>query len=121
MTDEATEIDRLAVPVDSREPSVNTMALVEVARHMCLALDKGPIEGALLLMAAAAFIVDAQCAEWSEEEGREQDGLKTVNTYMHTSSKAWNAFLVMFKGVDPQVFDFDQLGEEMQRPKETLQ
>jgi hypothetical protein len=119
---------QLAMPIDGGDPAVCIKSLAKIADIMMETLEKDRMQGALCLAAAAAFLVDAECARWAKEKGEQQSGGATMDTYMHNTMAGWNAFLVMFKDVDPKLpgmsvvgYEDDEEDDETRPKGETLQ
>jgi len=90
---------RMAVEVDGNNPMTNVSALVKVTKELCQSLKKTPEEGALMLMTAAAFILDTVGVEKAVEKGIEPDYEPIIKAYMSTAAAAWNVNGMMFRGI----------------------
>lgn len=97
--DEWETLAQMSVEVDFEDPSVNVKSLVEVARQICSSLEKPPMEGAMMLMTAGAFILDTVATRMAEKKGEEVDYERVIHSYMSTAAMAWNLNGMMFRGV----------------------
>lgn len=110
--DENEPIARMAVEVDGGDPTKNVEALVTVCKQMCEALDKSPAEGALLLMTAAAFILDTEAIGMAEDRGDEPDYARIIGAYMQMAANGWNMNAMMFRGVTkPELGGMTMMGD----------
>lgn len=116
-------LSSLKIPIDGGDPKVCVQALARIADEMMKVLHKERMQGALCLLSAAAKIIDEQCGEWSAQDGNEQSGIGTMKCYTDAVMAAWNAYLVMFKGLDPEAAGMTEFVEKYgKRPDgETLQ
>lgn len=106
------------VEVDSDNPATTVTALADIVKQMCTTLNKTPVEGALMLMTAAAFIIDTVGQEVAERAGEEVDYEHVIGSFMATAAAAWNMNGMIFRGVSEE--EIKEMTEAMQ-PGETLQ
>lgn len=99
---------KLAVPVDAGDPSVNIMSLVEVTKNICEATGKNPVEGVMMLMTSAAWLLYADVAGMAKASGRDLDIPHLIQTYMQMAAYGWNANGFIFRGLPA---DEPEIGE----------
>lgn len=85
--------------VSADDPRTNVTALVNVAKSICEALGKTPAEGAVMLMTAAASILDHGAQSKAEGNGNEYDPGEVIPAYMQMAAHGWNLNAMMFRGV----------------------
>lgn len=100
--DDRDVLEKMVLPIGGEDnPTANITALVQVTRTICLALDKPPTDGVLMLMTAAAFILDTDVEGQAKKRGQEVDYARLVEFYLDMAIKGWNANGFLFRGADP--------------------
>lgn len=92
-------LGNLRVAVDDIDPTVNILSLVEVCKNISEASGKEPVEGVLMLMTAAAWLLDHHVEELAKGAGRPVDIEHLVHTYMQMAAESWNANGFLFRGI----------------------
>lgn len=88
MKDGASVVDLLEINLDGG-PKENVIALVKVCKMICEQNGKGPMEGVLLMMTGAAFILDGMA-----ENIPHDDHLRDV--FRHIADKGFDGFELFF-------------------------
>jgi len=98
--------------ISSDDPRSNVIALVNVAKSICEALGKTPAEGAVMLMTAAASILDHGAQSKAEGNGNEYDPVEIIPAYMQMAAHGWNLNAMMFRGVTaPELGEMSVVGD----------
>lgn len=103
MTEDRELLGRMQVQVDGGEdPTVNIMALVEVTKNICITAGKSPVEGVVMMLTGAAWLLDCHTTQKAELEGAVVDYEKLIEVYMRMCAHGWNMNGLIFKGIDPK-------------------
>jgi hypothetical protein len=87
-----TVVHAFSVDLDG-DPKKGVIALVKVCKMLCEENGKSPMEGVLMLMTAAAFILDGMA-----ENIPHDDNLRDV--FRHIADKGFDGFELFFGGQD---------------------
>jgi hypothetical protein len=98
MTKEKVVHAKVNAEISSDDPRTNVTALVNVVKNICEALGKTPAEGAVMLMTAAASILDCAAQANAHNEGEEYDPGDIIPAYMQMAAHGWNLNAMMFRG-----------------------
>jgi hypothetical protein len=122
MTEEKVVLAHVNAEINAEDPRSNVMALVDVAKNICEALGKTPAEGAVMLMTAAASILDCGALTKAEDDGEEYDPGHMIPYYMQMAAHGWNLNAMMFRGAEgPELGEVQKIGDDEDEPKRTLQ
>lgn len=100
--DDRDVLEKMVLPIGGEDnPTANITALVQVTKTICQALDKPPTDGVLMLMTAAAFILDNDVEGQAAARGQEVDYAALVEFYLDMAIKGWNANGFLFRGAEP--------------------
>lgn len=100
--DDREVLGSMVLPISGEDnPTANITALVQVTKTICEALDKPPVDGVLMLMTAAAFILDNTVEGEATKAGKPVDYGHLVEFYLDMCIKGWNANGFLFRGAEP--------------------
>lgn len=103
-------LGNLRVAVDDIDPTVNILSLVSVCKNISEASGKQPVEGVLMLMTAAAWLLDHHVEDLARAADKPVDVEHLVHTYMQLAAESWNANGFLFRGITER-----QIGECVMR------
>jgi hypothetical protein len=106
-------LGNLRVAVDSLDPTVNILSMVSVCKGVCEASGKQPVEGVLMLMTAAAWLLDHHVEDLAKQADKPVDIEHLIHTYMQLACESWNANGFLFRGITER-----QIGEATMRDRE---
>lgn len=112
MTEEKIVHTQIKAEISADDPRSNVMALVNVTKNICEALGKTPAEGAVMLMTAAASIMDCGALTKAEDDGEEYDPGDIIPYYMQMAAHGWNLNAMMFRGAEaPELGEVSKMGD----------
>jgi hypothetical protein len=120
--DDREVLEKMVLPIGGEDnPTANITALVQVTKTICQALDKPPTDGVLMLMTAAAFILDTDVEGQAAKAGKPVDYGRLVEFYLDMCIKGWNANGFLFRGAEPAPSGTVRVSMGNGRGKATLQ